>query len=80
MAGIFPDKRMHLGMDEVRWTCYNRSSAARDFIRRSGRKLDDDGFKFVLRDYVRRVQELVVSLGKKPIVWQEALDKYGQCT
>ena len=48
----------------------------RAFILAHGRALDDDGFKFVLRYYVRRVQTLVASLGKKSSVWQEAFDKY----
>ena len=48
----------------------------RAFIVAHGRALDDDGFKFVLRYYVGRVQALVASLGKKSSVWQEAFDKY----
>ena len=77
MAGIFPDEQMHIGMDEVLWTCYNRSADVREFILAAGRQLDDDGFKFAPRHYVAKVQKLVESLGKKSSVWQEAFDKYG---
>ena len=77
MAAIFPDEQMHLGVDEVLWSCLNRSAEVRDFVLSSGKQLDDDGFKFVIRYYIKRVQELAASLGKKTTVWQEALGKYG---
>ena len=76
MAPIFPDHQMHLGMDEVEWTCYNRSAAVREYIAAHNLKLDDNGFKAVLRQFVKKVQGVVTKLGKSSSVWQEALDKY----
>ena len=77
MASIFPDEQMHLGVDEVLWTCLNRSAEVTDFIQAHGKKLDDDGFKFAVRYYIKRVQTFLATLGKKTSVWQEALGKYG---
>ena len=55
-AAIFPDQRFHLGGDEVCWRCYNESASVRAAILGSGRKLDDDGFKWVVRTFLERAQ------------------------
>jgi hexosaminidase len=68
MSEIFPDEQMHLGIDEVLWTSLNRSSEVTDFIKANGKKLDDDGFKFAIRYYIKRLQLLIESLGKKSSV------------
>jgi hypothetical protein len=86
MADIFIDDFMHLGLDEVNWRCYNRSAEARAYLHEhTDPRLeeDDDGWKYVLRAYTKRLQQLVIGLSttrgraKKTTVWQEALDKYG---
>jgi len=62
------------GGDEVCWRCYNESATVRAAILDSGRALDDDGFKFVVRTFLERAQATVGSLGKgrKTSVWNEA--------
>ena len=77
MAAIFPDEQVHIGVDEVLWSCLNRSVEVAQFMKAHGKKLDDDGYKFVIRYYIKRLQTLLASLGKKTSVWQEALGKYG---
>jgi hypothetical protein len=69
--------QVHLGVDEVLWSCLNRSTEVTDFILDNGKKLDDNGYKYAIRYYVKRVQTFLASLGKKTSVWQEALGKYG---
>ena len=76
-AALFPDQRLHLGGDEVCWRCYNESASVRAAILSAGRKLDDDGFKFVVRTFLDRAQALVASHGKNSSVWNEAFGIYG---
>jgi N-acetyl-beta-hexosaminidase len=76
-AAIFPDERLHLGGDEVCWRCYNESASVRAAILGAGRKLDDDGFKWVVRTFLARAQALVASHGRKTSVWNEAFGIYG---
>jgi len=71
-------RRVSQGVDEVLWSCLNRSTEVVDFIKSHGKQLDDDGYKFTIRYYIKRLQTfLEEKLGKKTSVWQEALGKYG---
>ena len=76
-AAIFPDARIHLGGDEVCWRSYNQSAAVRAAILGAGRALDDDGFKWVVRSFLARAQQIVASLGRNSSVWNEAFGIYG---
>jgi len=76
-AAIFPDARLHLGGDEVCWRCYNESASVRAAILGSGRQLDDDGFKWVVRTFLAQAQALAASHGRSTSVWNEAFGIYG---
>ena len=43
----------------------------------AGKQLDDDGFKWLLRVFINRVQKLLESLGKSSAIWNEGFDTYG---
>lgn len=77
MASVFPEKRMHLGTDEVFWRCYNASSAVQAAILTAGKRLDDDGLKWIVRGFIQRAQQLLARLGKSSVVWNEGFDLYG---
>jgi len=77
MAKIFPDELFHIGADEANWTCLNNSVNARKHIKEAGLELDDNGLKWGLRQLLSRVQAIVMALGKRIAVWEEALDRYG---
>ena len=77
MADIFPERRFHLGTDEVFWRCYNTSSAVRAAVLAAGKSLDDDGLKWVVRQFIQRAQTTLERLGKSSVVWNEGFDTYG---
>ena len=77
MVAIFPESRVHIGTDEVYWRCYNGSATLRAAVLAAGKQLDDDGFKWLLRGFISRVQKLLSSLGKTSMIWNEGFDTYG---
>ena len=77
MVEVFPEKRVHVGTDEVYWRCYNSSLAAQADILAAGKQLDDDGLKWMVRGFIHRVQQLLAGLGKNSMVWNEGFDTYG---
>lgn len=60
VASIFPDERLHFGCDEMRFKCWSE-------------RLPGDPNAY-FDTFVTRLMKIAQSLGKKPIVWQEALE------
>ena len=77
MAAIFPESRVHIGTDEDYWRCYNTSATLRAAVLAAGKQLDDDGFKWLLRGFISRVQKLLTRVGKTSMIWNEGFDTYG---
>lgn len=57
---IFPDDRLHVGLDEMRFRCWRE-------------RLHGDP-KIHFASFVARLSKIVSKLGKHPVVWQEALE------
>ena len=72
VAELFPSKYLHLGADEVFFgnSCWNDNPDIQALIKRE--KLD--GLKGAEGYFVRRMAAFVTSLGKTPILWDDALD------
>ena len=77
VATIFPDAHLHIGADEVDFSCWNSSARVVDYMLSHGIGRDELGFKALTAMYISRLTALVRAHGKVPVAWQEAMDHYG---
>lgn len=69
-AELFPGEYFHIGGDETPKTAWKACPACRERIRSEGLRDEEE-----LQGYfTRRAAEIVRSLGKKPIVWNDAVN------
>ncbi|XP_053265041.1 beta-hexosaminidase subunit beta isoform X1 [Podarcis raffonei] len=71
IGSVFPDDYIHLGGDEVDFSCWRSNPDIQEFMKKQGiwftyAKLESH--------YVEKILEMVSSLNKKSIVWQEVFD------
>uniref|UniRef100_A0A8C9NUQ3 Beta-hexosaminidase subunit alpha n=1 Tax=Serinus canaria TaxID=9135 RepID=A0A8C9NUQ3_SERCA len=71
VSTVFPDFFLHLGGDEVDFTCWQSNPEIRAFMAETG--LGED-YKKLESFYIQRLLDIVSSLGKGYIVWQEVFD------
>ena len=72
MAGIFPDDFLHLGGDEVDGDCWLSDPLIHAWARKGPRR---GGWKAALQAlFVGRVKAIAASLGKRVILWDDALE------
>uniref|UniRef100_A0A8C5U8Z4 Beta-hexosaminidase n=1 Tax=Malurus cyaneus samueli TaxID=2593467 RepID=A0A8C5U8Z4_9PASS len=71
VSSVFPDFFLHLGGDEVDFTCWKSNPEIRAFMREMGFGED---YKKLESFYIQRLLNIVSSLGKGYIVWQEVFD------
>ncbi|XP_064524658.1 beta-hexosaminidase subunit alpha [Pseudopipra pipra] len=71
VSSVFPDFFLHLGGDEVDFTCWRSNPKIRAFMK----EMDfGDDYKKLESLYIQRLLEIVSSLSKGYIVWQEVFD------
>ncbi|XP_077203528.1 beta-hexosaminidase subunit beta [Paroedura picta] len=71
IATVFPDEYIHLGGDEVDFSCWRSNPDVKEFVRKQGiwytyAKLESY--------YIDKMLDIVSSVNKKSIVWQEVFD------
>ncbi|KAM9181813.1 beta-hexosaminidase subunit alpha [Mergus octosetaceus] len=71
VGAVFPDYFLHLGGDEVDFTCWKSNPQIRAFMEEMG--FGDDYTKLE-SFYIQRLLDIVSSLGKGYMVWQEVFD------
>jgi hexosaminidase len=70
MSALFPDDYFHMGGDEVDMTAWEDSQPIQQFIEDNGLE-DEHGLQ---QWFMARYAEIVMSLGKVPIGWDEIAD------
>ena len=71
VAATFPDAHFHVGGDEVDFSCWQSSPLVAAWMAAHGMA---GNYSALESYYVQRVLDLVESLGKTPIGWQEIFD------
>lgn len=72
IAEVFPDKYIHLGMDEVYHACWESNLNISEFMAEKGFGRD---YKTLEQYYVRRVLDIVSSLNSKYVIWQDPIEQ-----
>ncbi|KGL83884.1 Beta-hexosaminidase subunit alpha, partial [Tinamus guttatus] len=71
VSTVFPDFFLHLGGDEVDFTCWKSNPKIRAFMQEMGFGED---FRKLESFYIQRLLDIVSSYGKGYMVWQEVFD------
>nr|XP_012306689.1 beta-hexosaminidase subunit alpha isoform X2 [Aotus nancymaae] len=71
VSSVFPDFYLHLGGDEVDFTCWKSNPDIQDFMKKKGFGED---FRQLESFYVQTLLDIVSSYGKGYVVWQEVFD------
>ncbi|KAM4875875.1 beta-hexosaminidase subunit beta [Thomomys bottae] len=71
ISNVFPDQFIHLGGDEVEFHCWASNQKIRSFMKAKGFGSD---FTKLESYYIKKLLDIIESLNKKSIVWQEVFD------
>ncbi|XP_077923315.1 beta-hexosaminidase subunit beta [Halichoerus grypus] len=75
VSTVFPDHFVHLGGDEVEFTCWESNPEVTDFMKRKGFGKD---FKRLESLYIQKLLGIVSTINKGAIVWQEVFDDHAK--
>ncbi|XP_042546640.1 beta-hexosaminidase subunit beta [Dipodomys spectabilis] len=71
ISNVFPDQFIHLGGDEVEFHCWASNPAIQSFMKTKGFGSD---FTKLESFYIKKLLDIIASLNKRSIVWQEVFD------
>lgn len=71
ISRVFPDQFIHLGGDEVEFHCWASNPNIQNFMKKKGFGID---FRRLEGFYIKKILDMITSLKKRSIVWQEVFD------
>ncbi|KAL6030553.1 hypothetical protein STEG23_007352 [Scotinomys teguina] len=71
ISSVFPDQFIHLGGDEVEFLCWASNPNIQSFMDKKGFGRD---FRRLESFYMKKILDIITSLKKRSIVWQEVFD------
>ncbi|KAH0512749.1 Beta-hexosaminidase subunit beta [Microtus ochrogaster] len=71
ISSVFPDQFIHLGGDEVDFECWASNPNIQNFMKKKGFGKD---FTRLESFYIKKILDIITSLKKGSIVWQEVFD------
>lgn len=67
---VFPDEYVHLGGDEIDFTCWDSNQHIQDYMKAK----NIDRYQKLEELYIHQIADMVNSLGRKSIVWQDVFN------